>query len=236
MTAISSSVATAQSLGLSAFLATNPLFSCLSPAELDDLARSATRKSAAKYHFVYTNAEPSKQLFILLNGSVKIFCPSGFGREVIKTVIQPGGVFGELCLTGEARRTDSAATLKHESSYLALPIEKIQELMQRNFRFCRSVLEFIGARLRTAEKQLENLIIKDARTRIVDFLRDSANSTGRAIGFETLVKHPFTHQDIAAITGTSRQMVTAVMNDLKRSNLIHFNRHSYLVRDMVKLA
>ena len=228
--------ATSQTLGLSAFLSQTPLFACLSNAELDDLARTATRKSAAKYHFVYSSAEPSKQIFILLNGSIKIFSPSSFGREVIKTVVQPGGVFGEACLTGEATRADCAATLKHESSYLILPIEKIQELMQRNFRFCRSVLEFLGARLRRAESQLENLIVKDARTRIVDFLRDSANSTGRTVGFETLVKHPFTHQDIAAITGTSRQMVTAVMNELKRSNMIHFNRHSYLVRDVANLA
>ena len=236
MTAIATNIATTQALGLSAFLSQIQLFSCLSPAELDEIARSATRKSASKYHFVYSSNEPSKQLFILLNGSVKVFNPAGFGREVIKTVVQPGGVFGELCLAGESRRSDSASTLKHESSYLILPIEKIQELMQRNFKFSRSVLEFIGARLRTAEKQLENLIIKDARTRIVDFLRESASMSGRLVGFETLVKHPFTHQDIAAITGTSRQMVTAVMNELKRSNLIHFNRHSFLVRDMVKLA
>ena len=101
-------------------------------------------------------------------------------------------------------------------------------------RFCKAVLEFIGSRLRVAEKQLENLIIKDARTRIVEFLRDSAISSGRLVGFETLVKHPFTHQDMAAITGTSRQMVTAVMNELKRSNQIYFNRHSFLVRDMAK--
>ena len=94
-----------------------------------------------------------------------------------------------------------------------MPADKIQQLMQRNFQFCRAVLEFIGARLRTAEKQLENLIIKDARTRIVEFLHSHATKTGRPVGLETLVKHPFTHQDMAAITGTSRQMVTAVMND-----------------------
>ena len=29
---------------------------------------------------------------------------------------------------------------------------------------------------------------------------------------------------------------TAVMNELKRSNQIHFNRHSFLVRDMARLA
>lgn len=50
---------------------------------------------------------------------------------------------------------------------------------------------------------------------------------GRQIGFETLVKHNMTHQDIADLTGTSRQMVTAVLNQLKRSNVLYFNRKRY---------
>jgi CRP-like cAMP-binding protein len=55
---------------------------------------------------------------------------------------------------------------------------------------------------------------------------------GSRIGFETLVRHNMTHQDIADMTGTSRQMVTAVLNQLKRSNLLHFNRKKILFRDL----
>ncbi|NRA51520.1 MAG: winged helix-turn-helix domain-containing protein, partial [Phaeodactylibacter sp.] len=45
-----------------------------------------------------------------------------------------------------------------------------------------------------------------------------------------------TQQDIANITGTSRQTVTSVMNDLRKSNLIYFNRRTILIRDLGKLA
>ncbi|MEO1713645.1 MAG: helix-turn-helix domain-containing protein [Bacteroidota bacterium] len=51
-----------------------------------------------------------------------------------------------------------------------------------------------------------------------------------------LVKHCLTQQDIANITGTSRQTVTSVLNDLKKENLIYFNRRSILIRDMAKLS
>jgi CRP-like cAMP-binding protein len=52
------------------------------------------------------------------------------------------------------------------------------------------------------------------------------------VGYETLVKHNMTHQDIADLTGTSRQMVTAVLNQLKRSNVLYFNRKKILFRDL----
>ena len=95
----------------------------------------------------------------------------------------------------------------------------------------------IGNRLRRAENRLESLIFKDARTRIIDFLKDSAEKRGSKIGIdEMLVKHSLTQQDIANITGTSRQTVTSVLNDLKKLNLIHFTRRSILIRDLRKLA
>ena len=42
--------------------------------------------------------------------------------------------------------------------------------------------------------------------------------------------------DIANLTGTSRQTVTSVLNDLKKHNLIYFSRNSILIRDVKKLA
>ena len=50
-----------------------------------------------------------------------------------------------------------------------------------------------------------------------------------------LLKHSLTHQDIANITCTSRQTVTLVLNDLRKENLIYFNRGRILVRDMENL-
>ena len=87
-----------------------------------------------------------------------------------------------------------------------------------------------------AENRLEGLIFKDARTRIVDFIKEYAETRGRQVGYERLFKHSLTQQDIANLTGTSRQTVTSVLNELRKSNLIYFNRNSILIRDMAKLA
>ncbi len=58
---------------------------------------------------------------------------------------------------------------------------------------------------------------------------------GRQVGYEMLLKHSLTHQDIANITCTSRQTVTLVLNELRKENLIYFNRGRILVRDMETL-
>jgi CRP-like cAMP-binding protein len=44
-----------------------------------------------------------------------------------------------------------------------------------------------------------------------------------------------THKDIAALTGTSRQTVTTILNELKDKNLINFDRKKILIRDLTAL-
>ena len=98
------------------------------------------------------------------------------------------------------------------------------------------LLHRIGDRLRKAESRLEGLIFKDARQRIIDFLKDTALQQGRKVGFEMTFKHCLTQQDIANITGTSRQTVTSVLNELRKENLIYFNRRNFLIRNFEALS
>ena len=86
------------------------------------------------------------------------------------------------------------------------------------------------------ERRIESLVFKDARTRIVEFLREMAEEKGQKVGFEMMIKNHLTHKDIASLTGTSRQTVTTVMNELRDENIINFDRRRILIRDMAKLA
>ena len=86
------------------------------------------------------------------------------------------------------------------------------------------------------ERKIESLVFKDARSRIVEFLHDMAVEKGQKVGFEMMIKNHLTHKDIASLTGTSRQTVTTVMNELREQNLINFDRRRILIRDIEKLA
>ena len=145
-------------------------------------------------------------------------------------------MFGELGLIGEQRRQEFAQVLKEEVHLFTIKVQDFKKLMKSNYTLCDKVMSLFGNRLMKAESKLESLIFKDARTRIIEFIKDSVKTRGRRVGFEMLLKHQLTHQDIANITCTSRQTVTLVLNELKKSDLIYFNRGKILVRDMQALA
>jgi len=213
-----------------------PMLNLLTAEQKVFLSQKMVYKVCNKYNFVYMADEKANDLFFLLDGTIKIGMHSDDGREIIKHIIHPGTIFGEFGLIGQSQRMDFSQVMNKAVHYLSISVEDFQMLLSQNTEIGLSVIGLIGKKLQKAERKLESLIFKDARARIVEFIRDNALLRGRKVGFEMLFKHALTQQDIANITGTSRQTVTSVMNALKKDNLIYFTRNSILIRDIVNLA
>lgn len=212
-----------------------PIFGTLSDEELERLGQSLRSRAFKRYDTIYEAGAPSHEVFFLVKGSVKISAQSTDGREVIKHLLHPLAVFGELGLIGEENRRDTAVVMSREALLYSMTIRQFQQFMHRNPSLMTNVLQLIGLRLQQTENRLESMIFHDARQRIIEFLKESARKRGKRVGFETLIKHSLTQQDIANITGTSRQTVTSVLNELRKANLIYFNRRSILIRDLARL-
>lgn len=219
-----------------AFLPHFPLFEDLSEQEIHELEKIVEFRAIPKFTTIYNVGDLSDTVYFLAKGVVKIATHSDDGKEVIKNLLHPTAMFGELGLVGEKVRTDFAQTLREEAHVYSIRVSDFRSFMRGRPLLSEKVLNLFGARLMKAEIKLESLIFKDARTRIIDFIKESVQNRGRRIGFEMLLKHSLTHQDIANITCTSRQTVTLVLNELRKSDLIYFNRGKILVRDIQKLA
>ena len=96
-------------------------------------------------------------------------------------------------------------------------------------------MKVMGSRVLDMENRLESLVFKDSRSRIIEYLVSLVNKSGQRVGYEWVVRKFITHQEIANLTATSRQTVTTVLNELRTSELLTFNRKRLLVRDLDKL-
>jgi CRP-like cAMP-binding protein len=158
------------------------------------------------------------------------------GKEIVKSVLTTGEVFGEMALMGLRNRNDFAQALDVKTVICALNIDELKSLMYRDHELSFKLLKLIGSRITTLERKLELLVFKDVRTRIIEFLVDFAQTRGKKIGFEVMIPVKLTHKDIAGLTGTSRQTVTTVLNELRGLNLINFDRRKILIRDLEQLV
>ena len=211
------------------------LLKALSVMEKMKMAKKVKDSKMKKNEYIYFPEDPSSSIFFLKKGRVKIGTYSDNGKEIIKAILGPGEIFGELSLVGEGKRKDFAMTLDNDVVLCAMGMRDMEEMMESNSMLGMKVTKLIGFRLQKIERRLESLIFKDARSRIIDFIVDLGHEKGKAIGKEILVKHNLTHMDMANLTATSRQTVTTVLNELKEQNLIHLERNKFLIRDIDNL-
>ncbi|MFN7261615.1 MAG: Crp/Fnr family transcriptional regulator [Cyclobacteriaceae bacterium] len=211
------------------------LYNTLCPHKVKAMAGRHTFLNLKRDQFIYFLDDKATHIYMIVNGRVKIGRYLDEGKEITTAILSTGEIFGELVLAGEETRRDFAQAM-NDCTICPLSLDEMKELMYDNRELSFKMLKFVGLRLMKLERKLELLVFKDARTRIIEFVKDAASWKGKKVGFETLIQTKLTHQDIASLTGTSRQTVTTILNDLKEKNLINFDRKRILVRDLEKLV
>lgn len=211
------------------------LYNILCPHLVPEMRVKHSFQNFKKDQFIYLNDDPSTQIYLVAKGRVKIASQTEDGKEILKAILGEGEIFGELALVGQAQRSDYAQAMEDGTSICPMSVADMEELMAQNKRLSLQIYKILGFRLQKLERKIESLVFRDSRTRIIEFIYDWAMEKGQKVGFETKVKNYLTHKDIANLTGTSRQTVTTIMNELKERNLINFDRRQILIRDLKSL-
>ena len=210
------------------------LLSTLKMNEMEELSKIAAMRSCIKNQVIYFTDDPSDKIYFLKQGKVKLSRYAADGREIIVALLGPGEIFGELSISGQERR-DETAEATEDSVVCILSAAEMERMLEQNPKFNLSITKLMGLRLQKVESRLASLIFKSSEERIYSFIRESALEHGKQTrdGIEVFLR--LTHQDIAKLTATARPTVSAVFSDLEKRNVIEYNRKRILVKNMEAL-
>lgn len=213
------------------------LFEGLSPVELRRLNEQLLhRKSFPAGTNVITVAQPGEVVFLLLEGSVKIYVDQIDGSEVILAFLGPGDTFGEMGLIGSSGRSASVVTMEpcaclvmDRSAFL----RSVRSINQLSFNLVR----LLSRRLRLANEQIQALSSLDVRGRVARQLLAFAQRYGEA-NQEVEIRIPLrlTQTDLASLVGASRERVNQVVVEFKEKKFISVDpKHHITVHDLQSL-
>lgn len=201
---------------------------------LNDVIRQFPRKKCRKGEVIYTPEEASQEIYFIHDGRVKIVSYSLEGKELIKKLFTKGEFFGEGALLRDQNRHNFAIA-NTPAVITVIPVAKLRLLMERDPEINLFFLSLFSRQLIELENRLESIVFHSSRSRILAYLVDLIEQKGERVGFEWVIRRFMSHQDIANITATSRQTVNSVLNELRRGEVITFNRRRLLVRDLEAL-
>jgi CRP/FNR family cyclic AMP-dependent transcriptional regulator len=203
------------------------------PTELlESVAKNATLRTRPPRSFVYCAGDPADHVYLVTEGIVKLCTVSSRGRELLKTVARKGDIFGELALTSDEPRAEHAIAIRVPNTYISIRVADVKQLLANSPELTQRFTEHLGSKLRRVEKKVEDYVLYNSDARIVQLLIDMVTERGEKSEQGIMAFHFMTHQDMANITGASRQFVTSLLNLLRSKGIIEFDRSRVFVKDL----
>jgi len=205
------------------------LFSSLTAEELRQINKKVIIRNYLKNEIILHEENTNEFMYIILNGETKVVQTTDEGKEIIITVHQSGDFFGELSLIDG--KTAPAAVYATKSSVIAIISRKdFYSLLFNQNKILKNLLQILCIRLRESMKKIQLLNFNNAAQRIKMLFILLSESYGEKKPEGTILTIKLIHQDIADMTGLTRETVTRVLDKWQRGGEIKIlkNRHILL--------
>lgn len=173
---------------------------------------------------IYSPEDPADSLLLLVDGAVKISRISENGRETVLEVESRESFFGVSCLLGQPQRGELAMPLER-SSIMEWPLVELHSLMNRTPDLGPALMRVVARKLMDADRRIESFANDHIPRRLLKALLRLGERFGQSKGSSAKIRMmPLTHELLARHVGTSREIVTQHMSQLRRRGLLDYSR------------
>jgi len=206
------------------------LFSCLNEEELLFLSKRMLTRSFPKDTIVLYEQDDSQSLYVVNRGRLKVTrCHEG-GKEVVISMLGAGDYFGEIALIdGGPRSSNVIAT--QDCKLFVFQRRDILHLFNLNPQLMLSFMMGLTKRIRIASQKIESLALRNVYGRVTELLLDLAKLKHDQL----VIDAPLTQRDIAAMVGSSREMVSRILRDLVTGNYISIKHRRITINKTLPL-
>jgi CRP/FNR family cyclic AMP-dependent transcriptional regulator len=207
-------------------LADLALFSSLDSNELESLSARAVTRTYRKNTIVINEGEVGDSMYVVLSGQLKAFLSEDEGKEFIINTIGPGEYFGEMSLFDASQRSASVITTE-TTQLLVISKASFDDCMSRHPSIAHHIIKGLISKLRISTENVRSLALMDVYGRVAHLLLRLAEE----VDGKLVVKEKLTQQDIADRVGSSREMVSRILKDLKIGNYIELRDKQIVINE-----
>lgn len=208
------------------------LFAGLSEAELEAIAKFSQIKKLSKGGFLFHQGDQAEGFYVVQRGAIKIHRINAWGKEQVVHIARPGGSFGEAILATDIGYPADACAVE-DSSIILIPKAEFTRLLQRQPKLSLRMVASMGQHLRNLVTLIDDLTLKDAETRLANWLvrrcpnPDSAKAVSIQLGVTKMV--------LAAELGTASETLSRTLAKFRAQNLVKVQGKTVTVLSPAKL-
>ncbi|MDT8334706.1 MAG: cyclic nucleotide-binding domain-containing protein [Desulfurivibrionaceae bacterium] len=202
-------------------LVTSAIFSGINARDLDKIKEAAVKKIYPKNTIILSEGDLTDSLYLVASGKVKVTIIDEHGKEIILSILGPGDYFGEMTALEDGSARSACVVTREKSEVLVLAKKEFRKIISGNPDIVFGLLKDSIERLREANKKIESLALMDVYGRVARLFLQMAKPD--SITGKQIIEDKLTHQDIANMVGSSREMISRVMKELCRGDYVSVN-------------
>lgn len=205
------------------FLKSVAYFSGLSTEELDSVKKLIFEKKVERGDIIVFEGDPPEALYFVSSGVVKMFRTSAEGKEQVLNIVRPGESFNDVPAFDGGPNLASAQAMGPVTLY-GIPKHSLDLFLQEHPQVAVSVANVLAAQVRHLVSLVEDLSFRPVVGRVAKVLLEYA-------GDGTSPGQQLTQQDMAAMAGTAREVVSRSLKVLQSEGVIEIDRHRIVITD-----
>jgi CRP/FNR family transcriptional regulator len=214
------------------YLKGHPLFADLSEEKLTEVSAYAKVRTAARGENLDYGDGGFTRIYLLINGKIKLTDIDEADNELVKDILTAPDIFGDLSL-GQVRgmSDEFAQALTANTTVCYFLAGDFRRILEANPSIALNYANRVNAKLRKLELRHSDLVFRDAKSRLIRFIKSWAQADGSRMGDKIVLNNYLTHSDIASVIATSRQSVNMLLNELRDAGLLLYNRKQIELRN-----
>ena len=207
--------------------------SLLDGMNVHDLAILEEDRSSRNYkagEVLFHEGEPSKGLFCLHTGKVKITKSGLFDNALVTALKRPVDFLGIKALILDANY-DYTATALEDSIVCLLEKSHFLQVLKTNIELSSKVMRLLAQELSNADERMLNLTQKHMRGRLADALLLLLSEYGTHTDQMTL-NIQLKRADLAAMANMTVANAIRVLSVFAKENLIETNKRQIIIKDL----
>jgi CRP/FNR family transcriptional regulator len=166
-------------------------------------------------------------MYIILDGKVKVVQTTEDGKEILLAIHQAGDSFGEMSLIDG--KTSPATVVATENSSVSIVSKKdFYSILETQKKVLNNLLLILCSRYRESWEKIQMLNYKNASHRVKILLLMLSEKYGEKTPEGVTLNIKLTHQEIAEMTGMTRETVTRVIDKWQRDGEINVLKSKFI--------
>lgn len=209
-------------------------FSGLDTPALTEVAGAVRERNTKAGEHILLEGEPCEGLYFVVRGQVRLIKTSADGREHVLHVLGPGATFNDVAVFDGGPNSDSAVAVG-PTTIGFIPKATMITLIERHSEIAKAALRHLSLRQRSLGRVVEDLALRDVTTRIARLLLGCIGRHEHIVEKAETACARITHQEIASMVGSVREVVQRALKELERDGVIKLERTRIEIRDPARL-